>query len=290
MRRLVAAGFLVMATLVAGCSTDLQSASAPAVDAASPPEPNAGQAKGEGQPEPAQQPAERQVVRTAEIDLRTSDVPGTLGRVKEVATRSEGFVATETSRESSGSLTLRVPAAKLDAVLKAFGDLPDVKVGRREVRSEDVTGQLIDVDTRTANQRASVERLRALLDRAGTTAEIAQIEGELTRRQTDLESSLRRQEALRDQVALSTVQVGVTRSDSSVPVAEEDAGFLDGLAGGWGALRDTVAWLLMALGAALPWLAALGIVLFLGARIRRWWRNLGQTPAPAGAVVETEEK
>lgn len=44
----------------------------------------------------------------------------------------------------------------------------------------DVTEQLVDVESRIATQRASVERIRALLARAASVSEITSVESELT--------------------------------------------------------------------------------------------------------------
>ena len=80
-------------------------------------------------------------------------------------------------------MTVRVPSNELDNLVKGLD--PGVgEVTRSEVRSEDVTDQLVDVEARIATQRASVDRMRVLFERAGSTAEIAQIEGELTKRQS----------------------------------------------------------------------------------------------------------
>ncbi|MFI9813094.1 DUF4349 domain-containing protein [Saccharothrix variisporea] len=269
-------GFAIAALAVlalAGCSADSNSTGGEAADLAAPQPQQAGLTPAQGKPvEPpgkavetpkAEQPptagADRMLVRTAAVELRTADVTTVLGQVKDVALDKGGYPAQENSTQTKGTVTLRVPGDRLDAVLKDLRALPDTEVARQELKSEDVTEQVVDVEARLANQRASVERVRGLLERAGSTSEITQIEAELTKRQSELESLQRRYDTLKSQVAMSTLTVTVTQK-SSVPVArDEDPTFLSALGGGWDALVGAVSWVLVVLGAVLPFAVVLGV-------------------------------
>ncbi|GAA1345603.1 DUF4349 domain-containing protein [Saccharothrix algeriensis] len=273
---------LALAVLaLAGCSAGESNGGAPAV-APAPAERADGQAERRGQeglPDQAAEPVAqgRQLVRTAKVELRAADVAGVLARVKELAIAAGGFPAQENTTEDRGTVTLRVPGDRLDALLASLAGLPDVAVGRREVRTEDVTDQVVDVEARLANQRASVERVRGLLERAGSTSEITAIEAELTKRQSDLESLQRRHDALKGRIALSTLTVSVA-AGSSAPAPPEDEDFLTALAGGWDALVGAAAWLLVVIGAALPFAVVLGAPL-LGYLLWRRRRRAAVTPA-----------
>ncbi|GAA2663150.1 MULTISPECIES: DUF4349 domain-containing protein [Actinosynnema] len=232
-----------------------------------------------GQPEqPGEVLSGRDLVRTADVDLVSGDVDGVVARVGAAAEERGGFVASESSSGSRGTAVVRVPGERFEDFLGALGGLDGVSVERREVRTEDVTEQVVDVQARLATQRASVERVRALLDRAATTAEIAQIEGELTRRQADLESLQGRLESLKGRVALSTVTV-VVRAEAGKAAPDGPPGFLDALRGGWDALVVALAFVLAALGASLPFLVVLAIpvtALVVLRRRRRAGRGSGR--------------
>ncbi|WP_170176310.1 DUF4349 domain-containing protein [Lentzea flaviverrucosa] len=252
-------GIALLAVAATGCGSG-SSGGMSAKDAAAPPqaaqekapqqENNAGQAV-----QPVQQ-QERQLVRTANVDLRSDDVLKAIGQVKDRAAAVGGFAGEENSTKSSGSVTVRVPSAELDKVVR---DLTSVgEVTRSEVRSQDVTDQLVDVEARIATQKASVERLRVLFERAGSTSEVAQVEQELTKRQADLESMQRRSASLKGQVSLATLTVRV----ATVPIAApepEKVGFFGALAGGWDALVTVVGVILVGVGAMLPFVVALGV-------------------------------
>ncbi|MEV0676614.1 DUF4349 domain-containing protein [Actinosynnema sp. NPDC050436] len=211
--------------------------------------------------EPAAQ--NRQLVRTGSMELRAADVAGTLTRAKDAAIAEGGFTGAENLTDQRATATLRVPGDRLDAVMKAVGELPGVSVGERTVRTEDVTDQVVDVEARLANQRASVERVRGLLDRAASTSEITQIESELTKRQGELESLQRRYDSLRGQVAMSTLTLAVVRVSEAVQArdAVEDENFLTALGDGWGALTKAVSWLSIVIGSVLPFAVVLAVPL-----------------------------
>ena len=97
---------------------------------------------------------------------------------------------------------------------------------------------------------------------------IVTIEGQLTSRQSELESLQRRYEALRGQTAMATLTVSISETGEPVAVAEEDD-FLDAFAGGWKALVEAFSWLLVVLGAVLPFAVVLG----LPALGYLWWRR-----------------
>lgn len=216
----------------------------------------------------------RQVVRNADIEIRVGDLAAATDRVRRIAPGHGGFVTAERSGPERASLTLRVAADELDATLAALAALGEVD--RRELRVEDVTEQSIDLQSRLESQRASVERVRALLGRAGTIREIVQVESELTWRQAELESLQQRGAALADQVALATVEVGLTGSGGE-PVA--GSGFGSGLSAGWDALRAAGTALLTVLGAVLPFAVLLAVP---GGLAALWWRRRRRAAAVEG--------
>lgn len=255
-RPVLVVGVALLALVSAGCGA--MSSGGSAKDAAAPP---VAQEKAPQQQENAQavqpvQQQERQLVRTANVDLRSDDVLTAIGQIKDRAQSAGGFAGEENSTKDSGTVTVRVPSNELDKVVKDLAKFGEVT--RSEVRSEDVTDQLVDVEARIATRRASVERLRVLFERAGSTSEVAQVEAELTKRQAELESMQRRSESLKGKVALATLTVRV----ATVPIAApepEKVGFFGALAGGWNALVTVVGVILVGVGAMLPFVVALGV-------------------------------
>jgi hypothetical protein len=212
----------------------------------------------------------RMLVRTANIDLTATDVGKVADGARDIAVTNGGFSGQEDVREETATLTLRIPSDRFD---QAMGELSKLgKVIRSSQKADDVTEQVVDLDSRIATQRASVDRVRALLARATTVDEIVRIEQELTTREADLESLEQRRQALGGQVALSTVTINVSKS-TAPPVVQQEAessGFVAGLSDGWGAFLDAGAVTLQVLGAVLPFLLVLAIP---GVPAYRWWRR-----------------
>ncbi|GAA2818777.1 hypothetical protein GCM10010470_62620 [Saccharopolyspora taberi] len=252
---------LVAGLVTAGCSSSGSSSisedSAPAVGTGR---------SSESQQIAPQQPVpprdDRQVVRTAELGIETGDVPGTAARARGLAESAGGHLAEEDGSRGDAHLVVKVPAAQLDRLLDQLAGLGEVT--SRNQRAEDVTDQLVDTRSRIDSQRASVDRLRELMARAGSVGEIVQIESELTSRETELDALLRRQAALAGQVELATVDVRVSAAERP-----EGGGFLAGLSGGWEALRGFGMFALTALGAVLPFAAVLALPVAAGGLLLR---------------------
>ncbi|MFL6126074.1 DUF4349 domain-containing protein [Actinophytocola sp.] len=211
---------------------------------------------------------DRLLVRTANMDLSARDVLGTVGRARDVATTEGGYSGRENVRAGAATLTLLIPSDRFDRALDELGGLG--RVTAQDQAAEDVTEQVVDLDSRVATQRASVDRVRALLARAGTVDEIVRIEQELTTREADLESLEQRRQALGGQVAMSTVTVRISKADAPPPPKQEErGGFLAGLSDGWDAFLDAGGVTLRVLGAVLPFVFVLGVPAALVLRWRR---------------------
>jgi Domain of unknown function (DUF4349) len=211
----------------------------------------------------------RDVVRTGTMELTVEDIDATATDVRRVATDAGGFVADEQvrARDEEADLTVRVPANRFDGVRAAIAELGDV--AQQNVEARDVTAEVVDVESRIASLRASVVRVRGLLSQSGDVAQLALVEGELARREAELEALLGQQRVLRDQVDLATLTVHM--SEEAAPSPRDDApGFVDGLRRGWVAAVDGGRIALAVAGFVLPFAVPLALVA-LG--VRRWQRR-----------------
>jgi hypothetical protein len=111
--------------------------------------------------------------------------------------------------DSSARLRLRVPTAKLKAAVGALEELGTVM--HRNIGSEDVTEQYVDVEARLKNKLVLRDRLKLLLDKATGVKDVLAIETELNRVQADIDSMTARLKALKGQTDLATIEVSFTR-------------------------------------------------------------------------------
>ncbi|SDD42590.1 DUF4349 domain-containing protein [Actinokineospora iranica] len=299
MRGRLAGLALVLAAVGGGaaCTAEMSSTSgaAPERAAVAPQAPAAGAGAGdsagrESRGEPARQDqqvsqpgVDRKLVRSATLEIAAPRVAEAADTARGEAIAVGGYAGQEQIGEHSATLTLHVPSDKLDAVLQRLTDGSVGQVRSRNQTAEDVTEQLIDVESRIETQRASLNRVRALLDRATDISEIVRLESEVTRREADLDSLLKRREGLAGSVAMSTVTLRIAKAGSpAAPVTEDEDDFLDALAAGWGAFLDAGNLVLRVVGAALPFAVALGVPAYVVWRIRRR-RPAAAPPAPATA-------
>lgn len=281
---------LTLALALAGCSaSDSDSAGDAGADvdsqergAAGPGEPDAVEPAEPGEPGGEAGGAilqVRDIIYTGEITVRVEDVDEAATGATALAGRYDGFVGGD--RRSTGgdhthaTLELRIPSEDFTSAVDALGDLG--KEESREIDTEDVTEEVVDLQTRIATAQASVDRTRELLERADSISDIVSVEEELTEREARLASLQARQRELADQTALSTITAHLLGPRSpGVTDDGPDLGFLPGLRAGWDAFVSSMTVLVTVLGALLPWLIAAGIP--AGAAI--WWVRRRRTPAP----------
>ena len=160
-----------------------------------------------------------------------------------------------------------------------------------EQQAEDVTDQLTDLDTRIANQQASVARIRRAVRRRPTDVEaIVRIEGELTNRETALEQLLAMQANVQGRVG--DVDADDRHHGRRRRPRRHDRrrrpGIGDALGAGWSAFAGALFAIALVLTAAMPFLLlVLGVGLVVWLVLRRVRR---QRPTISAAVPEEHEE
>jgi hypothetical protein len=196
------------------------------------------------------------VVRTAQLTLQVPDPTAAARGVRTAVATDGGAVAEEQVDGTGAWLVVRVPAAGLDRLIDDLAATGAV-LGRSG-RAEDVTEQVVDLDSRVATQQASVTRVRALLAQATSIGDVVAVESELARREADLDSLQRRLATLKDRVALSTLTVELRSAPAPAPVTPAP-GFGAGLGAGWAGLKVIGSGLATAAGFLLPFVPLLAI-------------------------------
>lgn len=226
------------------------------------------------------------VIRTTELSVEVRSAPKAAAAARRTVEASGGLVATESTERiddehETSHLVLRVPQDSYQEVLRELTG--SGKLLSRSSNAKDVTDQVVDVESRIATQRASVTRVRELMDKAEKLTDVVTLEGELSSRQADLESLLAQQASLKDRTSLATITLDLTEPDAPRKDGkDDDPGFLDALGGGWDAFVTMFRWIAVAIGAAAPFLAtaALVLVVWRALRARRAARTAVAAPRP----------
>ncbi|MFN8167269.1 MAG: DUF4349 domain-containing protein [Candidatus Nanopelagicales bacterium] len=252
---------------------------------------------------------DRSVVVTADTAVRVDDAQEALTRLGAVAARYGATIADQVSSRGDGTpvppcvdggscpktveptgyesstTTLRLANDKVDALLRDVAALGTVETSSRS--SADVSAEVADVDARVRTAEASLARVRALMGKATSIGDIVALEGELSRRQADLEALQARQRTLADQTAQATVTVRLYDESAPAPV-EERTGFLAGLAAGWDAFTGAMVAALTVLGALVPFLIVLvpaGLLVRVLVRRSRRTADAGPVAVPADVTT-----
>ncbi|MER5803078.1 DUF4349 domain-containing protein [Streptomyces mirabilis] len=234
-------------------------------------------------------PAGSHIIRTASLTLQVKDVPKALDSARTAAVDAGGYVGNETTTRDGGGrertrAVLRVPTDRYDAVLSSLEGTG--KVVERTAKAEDVTDQVVDVESRVKSQRVSVARVRELMDQATKLSDVVALEGELSTRESDLDALLAQQASLKDRTSLATITLSLSETPLKQAAKKSGTpGFVDALTGGWDAFVTMLRWIAVVFGVVLPFLLSAGLLLALWLRLARTGqpRRPGAEAAPAGA-------
>src|SRR5579864_3234025 len=162
----------------------------------------------------------RKIVRNGFLDLLVNDVGQSITKIGSIVTGVGGFVEKSTQTNSgahSASITVRVPAARLDPVVVQIKALATT-VDRESVEARDVTREYIDLDARLRNAQAEEAQYLQILKRATTikdtldvTEKLADVRGRVAQMQGEMKF-------LTAQIDMSTLEIQL-RAEADAAVA-----------------------------------------------------------------------
>ena len=257
-------------------------------DFAEEPDEGAGGAEIPGGPtggEPLAAPIEQRIIKTGEITLEVESVAETLGRVRALTAELNGYVGGSQAGtlEESATLTLRIPADAFDTMLARLHEL-DVEVIAEATREQDVTGQVVDLEARVDNLRASEASYRELVARAEKVEDILAVQSRLDQVRGEIEQLTAQLDALEGQAALSTLTITLIPRDEPIETQAatwDPGGQLDralaSLVGIGQGLFDGLIWF------AVVWLPILGVLAVIVLVLLRGVLEVRRRMPPAGA-------
>lgn len=162
-------------------------------------------------PNQAQPASERLLIYDATLTLVVADVGGTLDKLKAMAAKAGGYM----QEMSSDAIKLRIPAARFQELVDDTGKLGTVT--SQEIKGEDVTQEMWDLDTRLKNHETMLARLAKLAEQGGKVEELVKVEKEIQRVTEEIELIKGRIKFLTHGVTYSTLTVKLNS-----PVPQQD--------------------------------------------------------------------
>jgi hypothetical protein len=153
------------------------------------------------------------VIKTGglEVEVAKGRFGDAVSSITRLAVGAGGYVSysktTESSDHPSGTITVRVPADRFEAIttqLRGIGKVRSAETGGR-----DVTGEYTDVQARLRTLNATRASLLEVLSKARAIGDILAVQDRLNGVQTEIETLQGRQQVLDNQVGLATIAVSV---------------------------------------------------------------------------------
>ncbi len=230
--------------------------------------------------------ADREIISTADLAVSADDVQDASDAASRIVGRNGGYVfqqSADLEGDQTIDITFKVPPERFDAMVTELSGLGTLE--HRQVSTDDVTGEVVDLEARLATARASADRLRALLTETGSVVDLVAVEQALAVREAEVESLEGQLRTLSAQADLGTITVHFLTRAEAAPggggADDGETGFLAGLEAAVDGLVGAAKVGATIVGFVLPFsvLAAAGGVVYLVARRRRTSRPADVTPS-----------
>lgn len=185
----------------------------------------------------------RKIIRNGSLTLEVESVTDAYGEVTAIAARLGGYVAEGSyagvGDRRTGRLVIRVPADNYD---RAVGELQGVarNVTTASSATQDVTGEVTDLDAGLRNLRAVEAQYVALLTQARTIQDMLQVQERLQAVRSDIERTEARLALLTRLSDLATITVQLTPVPPVAVVHNDEPTPLGAAASAWDASLDTL--------------------------------------------------
>jgi len=236
-RQHLSAGTLLVLLALAslGCAGATGPASQPIAGPAGPDNLGPGAPTGRGDGDEGEQPSALRdgafIVRTGNLRLELTDLAPALNQAQALITGLGGYIAASTERNDDqttyAEITYRVPVERWDEALAGLRGLGQ-RVISENTQAADVTAEVVDLDARLANLRATETALQSIMDRAGTIDDVLKVQRELTDVRSSIESLTAQRESLAERATYATITVSYEVRNTAVSAAS----------GGWDLARE----------------------------------------------------
>lgn len=239
---------------------------------------------------------------TVRLEVADGEFDAAYAAVVGLAPRYGGDVlasTTSTERDgdgdgpASGSVTLRVPVEEYESLLAGVQDVGTVR--SRDVRSEDVSAEFVDLESRERNLEAQERFYLELLDRAEAVPDAIAVQQQLNGVTEQLEQIKGRLQFLEARTSFSTLTVELFEPAAAQLISEPEPD--DGrpsLARSWRTAQDAflhvVGGTLVAVSFLAPLVLPLGLIALLVRALRRPTPTAASRPAAAPPRADDDDR
>jgi len=172
------------------------------------------------------------IVRTGSLTLEVTSLASTVSAAAALVNDAAGFVAgskeSGAAADASATVDYRIPATAWERTLTALRGLATVR--GQEIKSDEVTGTVVDLGARIANLRATEAALQAIMARAVRIQDVLDVQTQLTDTRGQIEQLSAQKSELEDRAAYGSLTVTFRPPPAPRPTAT--------LAPGWDPATD----------------------------------------------------
>jgi hypothetical protein len=224
------------------------------------------------------------IVYTGSLQLVVADLPQALAKGRAAVEAIGGYIGaseeSNTGDRSVATITYRIPSDRWQEVIGSLRGLA-TDVVYEQTQATEVGGQIVDLEARLRNLRASEAALIEIAKGTGKVSDLLEVEAQLTEVRGQIEQLDAQRAQLADQVAYGTL---VTTFGTEIKAVQETAK-------GWDPASDVDSALatLISVGQAIAsaaiwfaivWLPLLLALLVLALVVRFLYRRFGPKPKP----------
>ena len=221
-------------------------------------------------------PISPKIIKTADISYQVDDYRQACIHIANTVANMGGRVATERETRSTHSLNnqfvIHIDPSRFDSLVERLVE-PAIYIQHKQINSEDITEQFVDLEARLATRKAVEERYVAILKQAKTIKEILDVEEQLRQIREDIDAAEGKLRYLKARIGESTINLSIYEELPYQRMPEQS--FFGRLAKafveGWHGLLEII----LGLVSAWSFLLLLALVVWF---LRRWWKKR-QTPA-----------
>jgi hypothetical protein len=167
------------------------------------------------------------IIRTGTMSLEVKDVGNALRVARDAIVGLGGYVGASTTandgEQPSAEITYRIPAAKWEAALDLLRGLNGLttKVVTEHTEAVEVTSQVIDLEARILNLRASETALQGIAEKATKISDVLEVQAQLTQTRGEIETLTAQLKDLNDRAGYATLTVQFNVPIVAVEVAQK---------------------------------------------------------------------
>ncbi len=168
------------------------------------------------------------IVRTGTIELQVQDVPRAVGVARDAIRGFGGYIGASNTfndgDEPVAEITYRIPVDRWEDALAALRRLngQTTKVITEQTEAVEVTGQIVDLEARIRNLRASESALQAIAAQATKISDVLEVQAQLTEVRGQIEQLTAQLTDLGNRADFATLTATYRVALVAVEVAQKD--------------------------------------------------------------------